>query len=368
MPRTVDEQDDIVIESRTQTPELIQAALAGDGYEVIESMLATDKPEQQSEENPAEPVADDGAEAEAEEEGEEPAGAVQPQPEGETERHKLSGAQRAKRARERLQDENAELRRRIEAIEQSQNKPQSRPHPQEEPAEAATVDAAQSRPDPDEFAEGAFDPGFLDAMVDWRIGERDRQRQAAAREAEAAQAKARQESERHTANERWTAKIERSKEAHDDFQTVMEQAKDLPVSMAAHTVIAASEEPAEVLYWLATHPDEARRIHTATLINQTDSPRVAARKQALAVEEIEKIEAALAGAPPDKQPSPAAPPAGGITPISAPKPKPQPIEPMGARGGASRKKLSDLSIDELRQLDTLEYRTLFKEEHGHYPI
>lgn len=354
MEPEVNEQDEIQIESRTQSAETIAAVLEGEDYAVTGTVTATDDGEKPVVE--AEPE----AESEAEPEPEAETGEETPEPgeEAQLKKHKYTTAQRNKFKQQRLYEENAELKRKLTEFEAG--KP-AELKPVEVKSDPAQAEEAKLRPNPDDFDEGLFDPAYQDAMVDWRIDERDRVKRVKESEAQAQQAKERQSEQEQAAVTSWNEKVEACKTAHEDYDEVMTGAKDMPVSFP---VLAAAKDgamPAEVMYWLATNPDESKRIYDATLITDKDSPRQAARKQALAVEEIEKIEAELSGSV--KQPVQAA---GAQKKIPVPT-KPTPVDPVGARSGNGRKPLSQYTQDELRALDSLEYTKLYKAEYGRNP-
>jgi hypothetical protein len=90
--------------------------------------------------------------------------------------------------------------------------------------------------------------------------------------------------------EAFAMKLSRAKARYPDWDAVLQQAGSLPVSSMCTLLIRTSDYGPEVMYWLATHPDEARRISAETTQSPSDSPRTVIRLNARALEEIERIE------------------------------------------------------------------------------
>lgn len=166
---------------------------------------------------------------------------------------------------------------------------------------AATPAAGEAREQPPAEAPGKPKPedfdtyeAYTEALTDWKLEQRERER-------------ARQEAERQVF-ETWLARIEAARQAHPDFDEVVDS--DTPVSAAMQQAILESEQGAEIAYWLGKHPEEAARI--------AKLPPIAA------IREIGRIEASLN----PKAPSPK--PKAGIT--RAPKP----VTPVsGGKAGAA---------------------------------
>jgi hypothetical protein len=352
-----EQNDDIVVESRTQSVEAIKAVLEGDNYAVTEESTRSDKP---AEAAPAKPKGEGAAETVEETEEIEAEAEVEAEAGAEAERAgrpKLTGAQRSKRTRERLRSTEAEVVELRRQLAEKTAAPAPAATPAASAAPAETAPEPKARPNPDDFSDGRFDPSYEEALLDWHDDERERKRaktEETTRQAETAK--------RET--DTWAARVAEEKTVHPDYDEVIRANAELPISLAVHHVAKDSPRAAGVLYWLATNPEEAKRIFDATLIDPAkDSPRVAARKHALAVEEVEKIEEALA-APPPKEQEPATNGAG--TTRSVPR-KPVPVEQVAGRSGGNRKSLSQMSPDELRAMDTPEYIRLYKQEFGRPP-
>jgi hypothetical protein len=352
------QDDEITIESRTMTAEQIEATLAGDGVQVVSKVDLSDKPGETPAPATEPPKTVEELEAErvtAEAEGQAEADlAGVPEVEEHTGR-RLSGAARAKIARQKLQDERDALKRRVEELERA--KPAETPAAQPAPAPAPVAagpdpDAtAKPEPDPDTYPDGVLDRGYIKAVARWEREEAAREERVEANKAAERQAQERQAKEAEASAKAWTSKVDAAKALHPDYDDVLKRSGDLPFSAATHVALRDSDVAPQILYFLATHPEEAKRICDATLISPTDPPRVAARKQALAFEEVEKIEGALKQPP---SPAPAIPPvpaAGEPAPKKPVPAKPVPVTPVGHAGGSSARKYSDYTPDELREWD-----------------
>jgi hypothetical protein len=392
MPNQV-EDEEIEIESRTQSAEAITKVLEGDNYAVTKAEDLTDKlgtaaPVPEPETAPPAPVpvpVPPPATTPASEAPSAPATPATPPPEPEpvfsdaelaavpeTDQHgkKLSGAQRAKQAKERLRRENEELRERVKALEA---KPTPAPvlTPAASPSAEPDPDAsAKPKPDPNSFTDGILDVAYQEALVDWKLDERARLGRVESKRKAQEDSDKQAEEARKAAEATWSAQVSTAKEKFTDYDEVMKSAMSIPLSNAVAVASNSSTMKPQVLYWLATHTDENSRILELTHIKPEDSPRTQARKLALAVEEVEKIEAKLAApaasaAPPPETPVPA-PAAGGNEKPPVPV-KPTPAEPVRARSGTGRKKLSELNDAELRALDTPEYTQLYREQYGRNP-
>jgi hypothetical protein len=117
------------------------------------------------------------------------------------------------------------------------------------------------------------------------------------------------------------ARIEATRAAHPDFDTVIESAKDVKVSPLMRVHLEQSEMGGELLYHFANHPEEAQRI--------------AAIQGDRAYVELGKLEARLDAA---RLPGPAA--------IAPPKSETRPpIKPVGASSTTSTVGLDDLNAD-----------------------
>jgi len=153
---------------------------------------------------------------------------------------------------------------------------------------------------------------YVEAVAGWQaehtIAQRERMAQEhRQREAEQAQARS------------WNERILAAQTKYDDWDEVL-QGADVPVTVALRDALFDSEQGAEVLYYLATHVEEARRLQALT-------PAGVARA-------IGRIEAQLAT-------QEASPPAG-------PPAVPPPVRPVGSSRSGQPKAPADMSPQEYR--------------------
>jgi hypothetical protein len=94
----------------------------------------------------------------------------------------------------------------------------------------------------------------------------------------------------------WQAKIEAARQHHPDYDQAVERsvAEGLIVTPPMHMEIAESGQGAEILYYLATHPDECRRIAEATKLPAKPTAAQAGTAVRTAAREIGRIEERIA--------------------------------------------------------------------------
>ena len=194
---------------------------------------------------------------------------------------------------DQLVRENAELRRLAE-------------NPAAKPAEAAKpTEQAAGEPQAKDFE--TYE-AYVKALTIYELDQRDQKRAEKER-------KAAEENKAKEVAQTWQTRAEKVREVHKDFDSVMAEAAEIPVSPVMHEYLLDSERGPEIAYKLAKTPAEAERI--AHL-----SPIAAAR-------ELAKIEL-------------------GLTPVAAPKPKPrvtsapEPIRPVSRSSAAAKAPLHEL--------------------------
>ena len=225
--------------------------------------------------------------------------AVPPEPE-ETEEPEVEarpgrGGSRQRRI-DRLTRENAAVKLQLATIEQQLARMQPKP-PAPPPVKAAE---APGKPKLQDFPTLE---AYQEELTDWKIDQREAQKKAQA-EADAALAA---QQKIQTA---WNSGEESARTAHPDYDEMLQSVKapEGPGVMAARQAMLEDEAGPEILYFLATHPDELTRIAQLQPIP--------------AVKEIGKLSASLS-----------APPSGNGNPPrklqSAPKPPPPMTRPTG---------------------------------------
>ena len=374
-----EDDDEMVIESATQTPEQIQAVLKDLGYETTESDFKTDKPA--AVETPAAepdkpvetPAAVPAVAAQEDDESEGDEEPVKPAAEPAGGKPKLSGHQRDKLKLQRAAEENAELKRRLDEIER-----RVPPQVEETPAPAAE-DPEPDPEDAEKYPDGQFDAAFRRDHGKWSAREvlrEDRAAEKTRRETETArQATERQAEATRTAQERATAQLTEAKAEHADFDEVIAANAEMPVTPAMAYAIQSSELGIPRLqYWLATHPEETAKIHEATKLPADATQAQIRRAFARASVEFDKIEEQLQSGAQASAPVPAAKAPATQAHAASEQPrkpvpvKPQPVEPVGSRSAAVGRKLSELSQQETAELTSEEYARLYKAEYGTSPF
>jgi hypothetical protein len=193
--------------------------------------------------------------------------------------------------------------RRIREFEAGQN-----PEPKS-PAEAPKSDAG-SDPEP---KEEDFDEykDFTRALVQWE-NRQERRAEAEKVKAEKAEAEtAKQKAALKELQTQWDGKLDRARETHPDFDSVIDPEMELTEAMGRYMMDPRNDLGAEMMYELSSHPEEAARIRALPVMEQ--------------IGEMHLIRKRLAGATENKQPS-------------APNPRqaskaPAPVRPVA--GGAA---------------------------------
>lgn len=159
---------------------------------------------------------------------------------------------------------------------------------------------------------------YFEDLADWKAKEAVR---LFKEEQEERSTKAKEKEEADKVQETWATRLEAAHEAHPDLEDLLEE--DLPVSPAMEQNLKDSEVGGELLYYLASNPEECRRI--AQL-----SPMAATRA-------IGRIEAALIAS--QKTPEPKA----QEQPPKRTSSAPAPLQPLKGSGSATKdpSKLSD---------------------------
>ena len=116
--------------------------------------------------------------------------------------------------------------------------------PAEQPAKT------DSRP---KLADYATPEEWGEALTDWKLEQRD----AAAR-------KQSEEDERREVFDAYQTRKEKAKAAHEDWDDVMEEIKNVTIPPAANNAIIESEQGPEIAYYLATHPEAREKLEGMT--------------------------------------------------------------------------------------------------------
>lgn len=185
------------------------------------------------------------------------------------------------------------------------------PAPKE--TESSQKQLKDGEPSEDDFESHA---DYVKALARWEYSQAKKEDQEKQKETEV-------KTQRQKLVEDFQSKVEKIKEAHDDFEEVMEAANDIPLSVAVETLLLESENGAELSYALAKNRDELKRICAL-------SPLAAAR-------ELGRFESSLKPRTEPKQTTKA----------------PAPITPVGSKGNVSTKSIYDAA-----ELSQAEYEAL----------
>lgn len=157
----------------------------------------------------------------------------------------------ADRARERERAERAERR-----IRELEARPQP-PPADARPAASSAAPAGLEKPDPEKFPYGTSDPGYVEALTDYKLAVHTATQRAEWEEGQR-QARAREESSRVIAGFEERAAAARTK--HPDFDAVALLAPtDIPPGSAADLWVLEDEAGADILYHLQQPANTAER-------------------------------------------------------------------------------------------------------------
>jgi len=196
----------------------------------------------------------------------------------------------------RILQERAEYKAKAELYEQQAQ--------QQQPKQEVPNEGRPARADFDN------DEDYVDSLTTWKV----EQKLAGVRQ------ELTQSQMQSQAQASWGTKVDQARTDYADYDTVMEDAQDIPITPAVVEALQSSDIGADVAYHLAKHPEKAERLNTL-------SPIAAAR-------EIGRIESLVEGskAKPAKRLSGA----------------PAPIKPVRntASKGTGKKSLDDMSPEE----------------------
>lgn len=392
------ELPELVITSKTQSPEVIRQIMKDQGYQdadfavsdTSDQPVSEPEPEPAAEPEPEPPAAAATPEIPAgapaggddDDDDEEPAPAAAAPAPGQAPAAKKSGTQRLKAkltAREQeLATANAELARlRTQA-----------PTP---PAAAAPAPAAAVTPEttPELRAKPKFEDftdtedqlsAFNEAMADWKYDQRDFEKAKANREEEvrtapAREAKAAADAEQQEINRKFFEQATVVRQQHPTFN---EEVNAIPSSPVVVATVTRQRDGAELALWLARNPDELEDLNEKTRLPENYTPAQYREAVSTALMELGRVRfmkdrdgmperpTTGDGAPPNPPaPTPQAqqPPA---TPVAAAPPaatppvparaKPTPVAPVGSRGSSMNLTLKQMSEAQIRAMTADEFR------------
>jgi hypothetical protein len=94
---------------------------------------------------------------------------------------------------------------------------------------------------------------YIEALNDWQYDQREAKRTAA-------ETKTKNEATAKSQNEAWIEKVAEAKTRHDDWEDVVDGAVDVPMTGATRQTIVEMDRGPDVVHFLASNPEEAKRI------------------------------------------------------------------------------------------------------------
>lgn len=196
-------------------------------------------------------------------------------------------------------------------------------------AQFASQSDSSGKPNPDNFQTHAE---YVEALTDWKVEQKERERETKAQQKSA---QTEYESKVKSHSERLQAFVE----SHKDFQDVIEDVDDVPMSVAVQQVILESENGPALMYELAK--------------NRAEYERICALPAIAAARELGKIEARINSSSPSNSET------KEIKTTKAPRP----VTPIGAKSGASAKRLDDPNLSQ-KEYERLRMEHMRKNARG----
>lgn len=186
------------------------------------------------------------------------------------------------------------------------------PQPKETKAEKAPV---IGKPKPDDFE---YHEDYVDAFTDWKIEQKEKEKEIKAKETQA-------KTEYQRQVETFQSKVNEVKKVYTDFDDVISEVDDVPLSFGLHDAILTSEMGPEVMYELSKNRAELERINALGAV--------------AAAREIGKIEARITKATESQKEEP-----------KKQTKAPPPISPVSAKGSLkTTKSVEEMSYQEYKK-------------------
>lgn len=209
----------------------------------------------------------------------------------------------------------------LAAIEANQRVPTPAPDPPpDSPPEAQGEPASQEKPKQSSFT--SYED-YQEALVEWKVSQQiEAHEKDRAERMESDQKRQRQQN----VVDAHVARIDAFREAHPDFDAVVEEAADLPVTDPMHDAVLNSESGPALMYHLCKNPEECDRISQMHPLS--------------AIKEMGRLEAQLDVARSTTGPTPKAEP---LTKA------PRPIKPVGGGVTASTVPLDQMNYQDYKR-------------------
>jgi hypothetical protein len=185
-----------------------------------------------------------------------------------------------------------------------------------DPATAAPADGRPSQEDFDSY------DAFQEALVDWKVQTKITEHEAGRERIERDRA---QQRAQETLVATHSARIDSFRSEHEDFDAVVDQGKDLPITRPMQDAVLNSDVGPGLMYHLCQHPEECDRI--------------AGMHPMMAIKEMGKLEARIEAAQ-----------TGPVSSAETVTRAPRPIKPVGGGATASTVPLDQLPYQEFKRM------------------
>ncbi len=294
----------VTIESTTDSNDDVIKATGSSQKTVDDSASVKDTDETTDESDTSESAEED---SESHDEGDEEEGNQDDEKSDDKPQKKRSGfKRRIDKLSKRLTEKEAETEYwKQEALKKNQQAP--------EKSEASLPQAAsEGRPDPDSFD---LHEEYVEALTEWKLEQKLQEREVRERQERA-------KSEGESIFSAHMNRVDQFRQAHDDFDEVIEDVSSIPVPSTIQEAIITSENGPELMYQLAKNPEEFERLCKL-------SPLQAAR-------ELGKFEAKLSQSSLKK-------------PETKKTNAPPPINPVGSKATKSTRSPEEMSFQEYKK-------------------
>lgn len=189
-----------------------------------------------------------------------------------------------------------------------------KPEVQEKKPITASTDST-GRPKSDDFESH---DSYIEALTDWKVDQKDKAKDSRQKETDA-------KTQQQKQIEKYGQLAKEFSKAHPDFQEVVEDVTDIPMSLAVQALLLESDNGPELAYALAKDKDEYARICGL-------SPLAAARAIGRMEAKIVKEESSTASE-------------STVNKTKAPKP----ISPVGSKSSSTEKSPDDMDFKEFER-------------------
>lgn len=295
----------IEVTSTSDSKEAVAAVNAGSTQEEGKEnkSASSTKPDEKTEESDTSENLEESEEQDSEEDQDDSEDEADSQDENEKPKKKSGFKKRIERFQRRLSEKDQE----IEYLRKEVMKKSSQ---QEEKPEATPKTQTDGKPKLEDFE---HHEDYIEALTDWKLEQKQKEQEVKSRESHL-------KNEYQKTIQSFQSKVAEFGKTHSDFQEVIEEVDDIPLSPGFREAVISSDLGPAVMYELAKNREELERINAL-------SPLAAAK-------EIGKIEARLSkSSEPQKQ--------------TKTTKAPPPVKPVGSSSsGSTKKSIYDTSLSQ----------------------